>query len=245
MQMKERIQKILANSGICSRRKAEDLIREGRVMVNGRVAEIGMKADLETDYIRIDGKLVLRPEPRKYIIMNKPRGVITALSDPEGRPTVKDLLKGLRVRVYPVGRLDFNSEGLLLLTNDGDLANRIIHPRHKVPKKYLVKVKGRISDEDIWRLRKGVMLEDGMTLPAKVRRVRMPRSVNNSWIEITIREGKKRQIRRMLEKIGHPVLKLKRTAINGLKLSGLLPGQWRELSPEEVKRLKEHVKITV
>ncbi|RMG05636.1 MAG: rRNA pseudouridine synthase [Nitrospirae bacterium] len=243
--MKERIQKILANSGICSRRKAEDLIREGRVMVNGRVAEIGMKADLETDYIRIDGKLVLRPEPRKYIIMNKPRGVITALSDPEGRPTVKDLLKGLRVRVYPVGRLDFNSEGLLLLTNDGDLANRIIHPRHKVPKKYLVKVKGRISDEDIWRLRKGVMLEDGMTLPAKVRRVRMPRSVNNSWIEITIREGKKRQIRRMLEKIGHPVLKLKRTAINGLKLSGLLPGQWRELSPEEVKRLKEHVKITV
>lgn len=243
--MKERIQKILAHSGICSRRKAEDLIREGRVMVNGRVAEIGMKADLETDYIRIDGKLVLRPEPKKYIIMNKPRGVITALSDPEGRPTVKDLIKGLRVRVYPVGRLDFNSEGLLLLTNDGELANRIIHPRHKVPKKYLVKVKGKISDEDIRRLRKGVMLEDGMTLPARVRRVRMPRSVNNSWIEITIREGKKRQIRRMLEVVGHPVLKLKRTAIDGLKLSGLLPGQWRELSPEEVKRLKEHVKINV
>ncbi len=241
--MQERLQKILARAGIASRRKAEELIREGRVTVNGQIATLGMKADLETDYIKVDGKLVLKPEPKTYIMLNKPKGVLTTLEDPEGRPAIKELIKGVRFRVYPVGRLDFYTEGLLLLTNDGELAYRIIHPSFKVDKTYLVKVKGIIEEKDLEKLRRGIRLEDGITAPARIKRIRMPKTEKNSWLEVVIHEGKKRQIRRMFQRVGHPVLKLKRTKIDGLSLGDLPAGKWRYLTNEEIKRLKKSVKI--
>ncbi len=241
--MEERIQKIIAGMGIASRRKAEELIREGSVLVNGRVATIGMKADPERDVIKVDGRLLRRREPKVYIILNKPVGVLTTLEDPEDRPTVKHLLRGLRFRVYPVGRLDFNSEGLLLLTNDGELAYRIIHPSHKVPKTYLVKVKGLVEDREIERLRRGIRLEDGMTAPAGIKRVRMPRAERNTWLEVVLYEGRKRQIRRMFERVGHSVLKLKRIRIDGIALGDLKAGQWRYLGEGEVARLKRSVAL--
>ncbi len=241
--MEERIQKILAKAGIASRRKAEELILEGRVLVNGQVATLGMKADMEKDYIKVDGKLVIKPEPKTYAMLNKPKGFLTTLEDPQGRPTIKELIKGIRYRVYPVGRLDFNSEGLLILTNDGELAYRLIHPSYKVPKTYLVKVKGIVEEKDLNKLRKGIMLEDGMTAPARIRRIRMPKTERNSWLEITIHEGKKRQIRRMFQRIRHPVLKLKRIRIDGISLGNLPTGQWRYLSPEEIQKLRKSVKI--
>ncbi len=240
--MEQRLQKILSRMGVASRRHAEELIRQGRVTVNGRVATLGMKADPERDYIKVDGRLLLRPEPKAYVMLYKPKGVLTTLEDPEGRPTIKDLLRGVKFRVYPVGRLDFNSEGLLLCTNDGDLAYRLIHPKFKVPKTYRVKVKGLVPERKLDIIRQGMRLEDGtQTLPCEVKRIKMPRVKNNTWLEITMTEGKKRQIRRMFERLRHPVLKLKRIRIDGIRLMGLLPGQWRYLTPEEVKRLKEAV----
>jgi 23S rRNA pseudouridine2605 synthase len=237
--MEQRLQKILAQMGIVSRRKAEDLILEGRVTVNGRIATIGMKADLTRDHIKVNGKLLTRPEPKVYLIFNKPRDVVTSLYDPEGRPTVKDFLKGVKYRVFPVGRLDYDSEGLLLLTNDGDFAHAVLHPSKKIPKTYLVKVKGFLEEDEIEKLRTGIKLADGMTAPAKVKRVR--KTENNSWIEMTIYEGKKRQIRRMLEKIGHEVLKLRRIRIDRLEMGNLKPGAYRYLTPEEINRIKSQV----
>ncbi len=243
--MEERLQKILSRMGVASRRHAEELIRQGRVTVNGKVATIGMKADPDRDHIKVDGKLLLRREPKVYIMLYKPKGVLTTLEDPEGRPTIKDILEGIKYRVYPVGRLDFNSEGLLICTNDGELAYKLIHPRFKVPKTYWVKVKGDVPERKLDIIRAGMLLEDGTrTLPCQVRRIRMPKTRKNTWVEITMTEGKKRQIRRMFEKLRHPVLKLKRIKIDGLRLTGLLPGQWRYLTPEEVKRLKESVGLT-
>src|SRR4030043_617885 len=189
--MEKRLQKILSEIGITSRRKAEELISEGRGIVNGKVAIAGMKADIIRDYIKVDGKLVsgLGKETRKvYIMINKPRGVVTTLSDPEGRLTVKDFLKGIKYRVFPVGRLDYDSEGLLLLTNDGDFAHAVLHPSKKIPKTYLVKVKGSFEEEDMRKIQKGIKLADGGTAPAKVKGVR--KAENNSWLEITIYEGK-------------------------------------------------------
>jgi len=234
--MKERIQKILAEMGVASRRKAEEMIEEGRVVVNGKVARLGEKADPLVDHIKVDGKLLTKPEPKVYFIFNKPRGVVTSLYDPEGRPTVKDFLKGIRQRVYPVGRLDYDSEGLLILTNDGELAYSILHPSKEIPKTYLVKVKGKIDEDSIEKLRKGVKIEGGMTAPAKV--IKISETEENSWIEITIHEGRKRQIRRMLLKVGHPVLKLKRIKIANLKLGSLKPGEIRRITPEELKKLR-------
>jgi len=234
--MKERIQKILAEMGVASRRKAEEMIEEGRVVVNGKVARLGEKADPLVDHIKVDGKLLTKPEPKVYFIFNKPRGVVTSLYDPEGRPTVKDFLKGIRQRVYPVGRLDYDSEGLLILTNDGELAYSILHPSKEIPKTYLVKVKGKIDEDSIEKLRKGVKIEGGMTAPAKV--IKISETEENSWIEITIHEGRKRQIRRMLLKVGHPVLKLKRIKIANLKLGSLKPGEMRRITPEELKKLR-------
>ncbi|MBI5213715.1 MAG: rRNA pseudouridine synthase, partial [Nitrospirae bacterium] len=194
------------------------------------------KADPARDHIKVDGKLITRAEPKVYLMFNKPAGVVTSLSDPEGRPTVKDFLKGIKYRVFPVGRLDYDSEGLLLMTNDGDLAHSVLHPSKKIPKTYAVKVKGVIDEAVMEGLQKGVRLEDGLTAPAKVKRIRQTGS--NTWVEITIYEGRKRQIRRMLEKVGHSVIKLRRISIDGLKLGDLKPGEMRRLTVEEVKKLK-------
>jgi 23S rRNA pseudouridine2605 synthase len=237
--MEKRLQRILSEMGITSRRKAEDLIFEGRVTVNGRIATIGMKADLARDHIKVDGKLLIRPEPKVYIMLNKPKDVVTSLSDPEGRMTVKDFLGGVRYRVFPVGRLDYDSEGLLLMTNDGDFANAVLHPSKKIPKTYLVKVKGILEEKEMEKLRKGMKLLDVMTAPAKVKKIR--KTENNSWLEITIYEGKKRQIRRMLEETGHPVLKLRRIRIDGLEIGNLKPGAYRYLTTEEMDKIKKEI----
>jgi len=213
---------------------------EGLVTVNGVTATIGMKADINRDHIKVKGKLINKVESMVYLMFNKPVRCLTSMSETEKRPMVRDYLKRLKARVFPVGRLDYNSEGLLLLTNDGDLANAILHPKQKVPKTYMVKVDGILDDNDIMKLERGIRLDDGMTAPAKVRRI--PKKTKaNSWIEMTIYEGRKRQIRRMLERIRHPVIKLIRTRINGIELGGLEPGTYRFLTPDELKKLQKEV----
>lgn len=239
--MEQRLQKIIAEMGLASRRKAEEFILEGRVTVNGKVATIGMKADTLKDHIKVDGKLLFKPEKKVYFIFNKPRGVVTSMSDPEGRPTVHDFLKGIKQRVYPVGRLDFDSEGMLLVTNDGEFAHAVLHPSKKIPKTYLVKIKGMIDDESIEKLRKGIRLDRTVTAPAKVKRSRKIES--NSWIEMVIYEGKKRQIRRMLERVGHSVIRLMRIRINGLEMGALRPGECRQISFEEMRILEKELNI--
>ena len=237
--MEERLQKILAKMGIASRRGAEEIILEGRVTVNGKVAILGMKAEMSKDHIKLDGKLLTRPEPKVYLMINKPRGVITTLSEAEERPSIRDYLKKIKYRVFPVGRLDYDSEGLLLLTNDGDFTHAVLHPSKKIPKTYHVKIKGVIENDKIEKLKRGVKLEDGMTSPAKLKKLR--KTEENSWVEITIYEGKKKQVRRMFEKVGHSVLKLKRVRINGIELGNLPPGEIRYLTPEEVSKIKKEV----
>ncbi len=237
--MEERLQKILSKCGIVSRRKAEELILEGHVRVNGAVAALGMKADLAKDHIKVRGKLIRDSGPRVYLMINKPGKCVTTMHDPEGRRTVKDFLKGVKANVFPVGRLDYNSEGLIVMTNDGELSNAILHPKNKIPKTYLVKIKGVIEDKNVLKLRDGVRLKDGLTAPAKVKKIR--KTGTNSWVEITIHEGKNRQVRRMLERVGHQIIKLRRTRINGLELGKLLPGAFRYLSPVEVNRIKKEV----
>lgn len=234
--MEQRLQKIIADMGIASRRKAEELITEGRVTVNGKAAVIGMKADPSADHIKVDGKLLVSPEKKVYFIFNKPRGVVTSLSDPEGRPTVTDFLRGVRQRVFPVGRLDFDSEGLLILTNDGEFAHSVLHPSKKIPKTYLVKIKGVLEEEEINKLRTGIRLDRTVTAPAKVKRLR--KAEHNSWIEMTISEGKKRQIRRMLERVGHQVIRLMRIRIGGLEMGPLKPGTYRRLTPAEIEKVR-------
>ncbi len=239
--MEQRIQKIIAEMGIASRRKAEEMIIDGRVTVNGKIAEIGMKADPFMDHIKVDGKLLVKPEKKVYFIFNKPRGVVTSLSDPEGRPTVHDFLKGIRQRVFPVGRLDYDSEGMLLLTNDGEFAHAVLHPSKKISKTYLVKVKGVLEEQDIEKLKTGIRLDRTVTAPAHVRRLR--KTENNSWIEMTIYEGKKRQIRRMLERVGHPVMRLMRIRIDGLDMGELKPGAYRKMTSEEMKKITKELNI--
>ncbi len=238
--MEERLQKIMSRCGISSRRKAEEMIMEGLVKVNGETATIGMKADINRDHIKVKGKLINKIETMVYLMFNKPVKCLTSMSETDKRPMVTDYLKRLKARVFPVGRLDFNSEGLLLLTNDGDLANAILHPKKKVPKTYIVKIEGVLDDKDIMKLEKGIRLDDGMTAPAKVRRVQK-KTKANSWIEMTIYEGKKRQIRRMLERVRHPVIKLIRTKINGIELGSLEPGRYRFLTPDELKKLQKDI----
>src|SRR5512139_114040 len=233
--MEERLQKILARMGVASRRKAEDLIREGKVTVNGRPAVIGMSADLSRDHIKVEGKLLTRAEPKVYFLFNKPRAVVTSMTDPEGRTTVKDFFREVRYRVFPVGRLDYDSEGLLVITNDGDLAQSLLHPSKGIPKTYMVKVRGILTDRELERLRRGIRLPEGMTAPAKVKTLR--EAEHNSWVEITITEGRNRQVRRMLEAIGHPVVRLRRVAIDGLLLGDLKPGTYRPMRPDEVERI--------
>ena len=234
--MPERLQKIIARAGITSRRKAEDLITEGRVTVNGAVVrELGSRADPATDAVCVDGSSVQRSETRRYLAMNKPKGCITSTSDPEGRPTVMDLLgseasKGL----FPVGRLDYNTEGLLLLTDDGDFANRILAAKSKVPKTYEVKVSGRPPQAAVQRLREGIKLDGRLTKPESIR---MLKSADNPWFEVTLVEGRNRQIHRMFERIGFLVEKIRRVSIGGLTLRGLEPRQVRELQSREVQKL--------
>jgi len=236
--MLERIQKIISAAGVTSRRAAEQLITEGRVRVNGQVVtELGTKADASKDHIKVDGKLINPKQPPVYIMLNKPAGYVTTMADPEGRPTVLNLLRGLKTRVYPVGRLDYNTEGLLLLTNDGDFAHLITHPKHEFPKTYRAKVKGVLEDHQIEQLEKGIYLDDGKTAPAKLKKVSKEEA--NSWLEITIYEGRKRQVRRMFDRVGHSVIKLKRTKTGNLILGDLPEGVFRYLTPAEVEALKE------
>lgn len=246
----ERLQKIIAAAGIASRRKAEELITRGRVQVNGKaVTELGSKADPERDHIRVDGKLLHGPQRPLYLALNKPRGYITSASDPEGRPTVLDLVRGAGARVYPVGRLDYASEGLLLLTNDGALAARLMHASSHVPKTYQVKVSGRPTGENLQKLRAGVVLPPDLKRPGAARKgsrktapaaIRMLRDAPNPWYEVTLIEGQNRQIRRMFETVGHHVEKIKRVRYGPLELD-LEPGAFRPLTPAEVARLKSAV----
>lgn len=242
--MEVRLQKLIAGTGITSRRKAEEMIATGRVTVNGKVVtELGTKVDPARDHVKVDGKHISAAQPFVYVILNKPKNVMSTLDDPGGRTTVKDYLRGISVRVFPVGRLDFDSEGLMLLTNNGDLAQALLHPRYHVPKTYLIKVKGVLTDDEIRRLEKGVKLEDGMTSPASVRKVRKVEA--NSWLEITIREGRKHQIKRMLDSVGHPVIKLMRIRMGPLSLGSLEPGEFRFLTDREANALRELVEQRV
>jgi len=233
----ERLQKILSRAGIASRRAAEQLMREGRVSVNGTmVRELGSKADPAHDDIRVDGRRLKPRDTLQYLLLNKPRGYVTTRSDPQHRPTVLDLLAGVREYVYPVGRLDFDSEGLLLLTNDGDLAARLTHPSHEVPRVYEALVLGVPDDHDLDRLRRGVVIGDGRTAPARIERLRV--QDDRTTLRITVHEGRNRQVRRMCEAIGHPVDRLRRVAIGPLRDPRLKPGAWRPLTASEVERLK-------
>lgn len=236
--MDQRLQKIISQAGVTSRRKAEELILQGRVEVNGRVVRtLGAKADPKKDHVKVDGRLLQSGQPKLYLMLNKPRGYVTTLKDPEGRPTVMELLKGVRQRVYPIGRLDYDAEGLLLFTNDGEIAEHLMHPRYEIPRTYLVKVKGVLGDPEIRQLEAGVLLADGMTAPCRINKVR--KTKENSWIELTMREGRNRQIKRMMEHTGHLVLKLKRILYAGLELAGLETGEFRYLTEREIQRIKK------
>jgi 23S rRNA pseudouridine2605 synthase len=242
----ERLQKIIAAAGIASRRRSEELITGGLVSVNGKtVTELGSKADSETDHIRVNGKLLQGAERHVYLLMNKPKGYVTTLRDPEGRPTVMDLLHGVKARVYPVGRLDYASEGLLLLTNDGAFANHLMKAASHVPKTYMVKVAGVPAADGLSRLREGIYIASDKerrvkTAPAKINVIR---ESANPWYEVTLVEGKNRQIRRMFEAIGHHVEKIKRVRYGPLELD-VHPGKFRKLAPQEVTKLKSAARIS-
>ncbi|HLC17031.1 MAG TPA: pseudouridine synthase [Thermodesulfovibrionia bacterium] len=233
--MKERVQKIISKTGIASRREAEALIKDGLVTVNGQIVTLGAKADPFIDYIKVRDKLITKLEPPVYIMFYKPKGCLTTMYDPEGRQTIKAYLRGLKYRVYPVGRLDYNSEGLLLLTNDGDFANHIIHPKNSIPRTYLAKITGPLDDQAIEKLTKGVRLEDGLARAVQIRKVR--RLQANTWLEITVNEGRNRLIRRMMQQVGHTVKVLKRIRIGNLYLGAMPAGKLRHLTNDEVKGL--------
>jgi pseudouridine synthase len=241
--MQARLQKILSTAGVASRRTAETLIQQGRVSVNGRtVTELGTKADPDTDDIRVDGRRVREPQRRRYILLYKPRGYITTRSDPEHRPTVLDLLEkgGVRDYVYPVGRLDYESEGLLLLTSDGDLAARLTHPRHGVEREYEVRVRGVPDDRDLDRLSRGISLEGRPTAPARVqlKKVIDAESGQQALLSFVLHEGRNRQVRNMCDAIGHPVVRLRRVRIGSVTDDHIRPGEFRDLTPEELSRLR-------
>ena len=228
----ERLQKVLARAGFGSRRACEELIDAGRVEVNGAVAHLGQRVDPESDRIAVDGIPVAVRAGLVYYLLNKPAGVVTTASDPQGRPTVLDLVP-LEPRVFPVGRLDFDTEGLLLLTNDGELAHRLTHPSFGVEKEYLVEVQGRPSRATLRQLREGVELDDGRTAPARVS------EIEPSMLRIAIHEGRNRQVRRMCDVVGHPVRRLVRTRIGPVAERGLRPGEWRPLTLAEVRGLEQ------
>ncbi len=236
----ERLQKLIAQAGITSRRNAEKLITNGRVRVNGRiVTELGVKADLRQDRVEVDGKRLLLPKAWTYIVMNKPAGTVTTAKDEFDRKTVLEVIKGVSARIYPVGRLDLDTEGVLLVTNDGDMAAALTHPSSRVEKVYRCKVRGTPDDEALDRLIRGVVLEDGFAQATSARR--MPTRVSmekNSWIEITVTEGRNHLIKRMCDAVGHSVLRLQRRTFAGLGCRDLKPGEWRHLKQDELKKMK-------
>ena len=237
--MVERLQKILSQAGIASRRASEQLMLDGRVTVNGvTVRELGSKADPARDDVRVDGRRVKVLGRHRYLLLNKPRGYVTTRSDPQRRPTVMDLLRGVHDYVYPVGRLDFESEGLLLLTNDGDLAAALTHPSHGVARVYEARVLGVPDRHDLERLARGVTIDGRRAGPAEATLQSHGRDADAATLVITIREGRNRQVRKMCEAVGHPVTHLRRVAIGPIRDSKLKPGQWRELSGDEVRRLR-------
>src|SRR5262245_41460307 len=238
----ERLQKILSRAGVASRRASERLMLEGRVTVNGEAArQLGTRADPARDDIRVDGRRLRLSERHRYVLLNKPRGYVTTRADPQGRPTVIDLLGGIPEYVYPVGRLDFDSEGLLLLTNDGDLANRLTHPRHGVARVYEASVLGVPDAHDLRQLTRGLRLDGRMTAPAVIRLLSTNRTRDRATLQVTLYEGRNRQVRRMFDAVGHPVDELRRVAIGPIADRRLRAGEWRELDADEVRRLRETI----
>jgi 23S rRNA pseudouridine2605 synthase len=234
----ERLQKFLARAGVASRREAEKLIASGRIAVNNRtVTALGSKVDADRDLVTFDGQLVEAPAELSYFILYKPAGVVTTLEDPRKRPTIADLVRGLKVRVFPVGRLDYDAEGALLLTNDGALAHRLTHPRFAVPRLYLAKVKGVPSTDAIARLREGIRLEDGVAAAQSAGLYH--RAEKNCWLRIVVAEGRPHLIKRLCAAIGHPVQRLFRPSHGGISAAGLRPGDWRPLSKLEVAALRK------
>jgi 23S rRNA pseudouridine2605 synthase len=232
--MLERLQKVLAKAGFASRRRAEELIRQGKVRVDGKVVtEMGTKVDPKTQDIECEGVTLASQEEKVYILLHKPSGYLSTVDDPQGRPIVTDLLNNIKERVYPVGRLDLDTEGALLLTNDGELAQKILHPSHEVNKTYVATVKGLPGKNKLDALSKGIELEGRKTWPASIEVLKT--KAQSATIQITIHEGKKRQVRKMFEAIGHPVLELKRTAYGKLELGELRPGKYRFLTPGDIK----------
>lgn len=235
-----RLNKFLSEAGVASRREADRMINQGRVTVNGEVVEsLGYRIDEEKDRVEVDGRRIQKKESTVYVMLNKPSGYLVSLRDPFRRPTVKELLAGVKSRVFPVGRLDYRSEGLLLLTNDGELAFRLTHPRFKIKKVYLVRVKGIPEASSLSRLERGIFLEGKKTAPSKIRR--LSSFSRESRLRVEIHEGRKREVRKMFEAVGHKVLGLKRIKFGPLSLGKLKPGQWRYLMPEEIEALKNQV----
>jgi pseudouridine synthase len=234
--MKERLQKIIAKAGLASRRQGENLIRDGMVTVNGIVTtELGIKVDPAEDSIEVNGRPINNLESKIYIMLNKPKGYVTTLKDPQKRPIVSNLIKDIKSRVFPVGRLDYDTEGLLLLTNDGDLTQRLLHPKNKVLKTYLLETDGILTSREINKLESGIELSNGFTAPAKLKLVKKVK--DKSWWEISIHEGKKRQIKRMFESIGHSIYELHRIKFGPLELGKLQPGKYRFLTDQELREL--------
>jgi len=234
--MKERLQKIIASAGITSRRNAEKMIVEGRVTVNHAVVrQLGAQADIEKDEIRVDDKLIFVEVSKTYLMLNKPRGYVTTLNDPEKRPIVTDLLSGISDRVFPVGRLDYDSEGLLLMTNDGNFTQKLQHPRFRISKTYEVKINGHLRDHELQSLLQGIQLEDGRFKPDHIQVIK--KSPRSTWLTLTISEGRNRLIRRGFEALGRDVIRLVRVAVSDLHLGNLKTGTYRYLTREEVKKL--------
>lgn len=233
----ERLQKILARAGVTSRRHAEELILAGRVSVGGRVVtELGSRADPRKERVELDGRAVM-PERFVYLVLHKPRGVVCTLRDPDGRPTVAELVRGVSARVVPVGRLDFNTSGVLLMTNDGEFADGLAHPKRAVVKVYVAKVTGAVDDAAVARWSKSIVVDGRATKPAEVKRLRIVSG--KTWLEIRLREGRNRQVRRLGEATGFPVMRLARLEFAGITAEGLRPGQWRALSRDELIKLKK------
>jgi pseudouridine synthase len=240
--MQERLQKVIAHAGITSRREAERLIVDGQVVVNGSViTTLGTKVDPAHDVITVKGTRIKPASEKLYVMLNKPVGYVSTVKDPQQRPVIIDLLRHIKSRVYPVGRLDYDAEGLILLTNDGELAYRMQHPRYRISRTYEVKVKEFFPAEKLSLLRKGIQLEDGITLPAKASFLK--KAMRNSWLSITLYEGRNKQVKRMCAAVGHPVLKIKRIRFGSLKLGRLSPGDYRHLTKDEVKGLYHLVRL--